>query len=80
MKNLAAFLAVIIGISFLTAWLPAPQQEKVYELKFTEGEIRVLYNVVDKSDAAHLQVEAVKKLITEQYTAQQDTVKTKKPK
>lgn len=72
LKQAICVLLFVIATSFVGN---AP---KKYKFEFNEQEVSALWNVVDQSNAPHQQVEAVKKIIQDQYAAQTDTTKQKK--
>lgn len=55
----------------------AATTEKKYNLEFTQSELGVLYECLDKSEASHVTVKALQDYIQKEYQMQSDTTKKK---
>lgn len=71
MKKIFIALTLITLLSFNTA------EEKKLKVELTINEWNAVLNVIDQSNAPHLNVEAVKKIMVDQLSAQIDTTKRK---
>lgn len=67
------FVATVISV---LAFQQKP--EKTFNFKFTQGQVEVVWYVLDNSTASHNDVKAVQKWLSDQYSAQIDTTSKKK--
>lgn len=75
MKKIISILLLISGCS-LAAYTPP----KEYTFKFTDAQVSILWNVINQSNAPHLQVTEIQNLIQSQYQQQiqKDSINNKK--
>lgn len=71
MKKLFIALTLLTLLSFNT------NEDKKLKVELTVNEWNAVLQVIDQSNAPHLNVEAVKKVLIDQLKAQMDTTKRK---
>lgn len=67
-------LLLVLG---LMAFSPDQTQPKKYRFELTEAQVSLLWYTIDNSEASHVGVKELQKLLADQYNAQKDTTKQK---